>query len=119
MATAMIRPHGSDPVNPLYLADDAQRAALAREAEALPALTISSAAAANAVFRQNCGCTHLIAGRDHASVGKYYSERQMLNIAEADGCHGRPVCPCFAGPEHWQSRRAGTSGTKYVQSLLL
>lgn len=46
----MIKPHGSDTLNPLYVADDAERAALTEEAESLPALLISSGAAASAVM---------------------------------------------------------------------
>ena len=46
----MIKPHGSDTLNPLYVADDAERAALTKEAENLPAILISSGAAASAVM---------------------------------------------------------------------
>jgi sulfate adenylyltransferase len=46
----VIKPHGSDQLNPLYVIDSAQREALIKEAEQLPSLLISSAAAANAVM---------------------------------------------------------------------
>ena len=46
----MIKPHGSDTLNPLYVADDAKRAALQKEAEGLPKLLVCSQAAANAVM---------------------------------------------------------------------
>ncbi|MEE4110390.1 MAG: sulfate adenylyltransferase, partial [Halieaceae bacterium] len=46
----MIKPHGSASLNPRYVADDDQRAALTREAEGLPSLLLNSAAAANAVM---------------------------------------------------------------------
>ena len=46
----MIKPHGSDKLNPLYVEDDAKRAALLKEAEGLPSIVVSSAAAANAVM---------------------------------------------------------------------
>lgn len=46
----MIKPHGSDSLNPLYVADDAKRAELLKEAEGLPSILISSAAAGNAVM---------------------------------------------------------------------
>jgi len=46
----MIKPHGSDSLNPLYVADDAKRAALQKEAEGLPKLLVCSQAAANAVM---------------------------------------------------------------------
>ncbi len=46
----LIKPHGSDTLNPLYVADDAQRAELLEQAQRLPKLSICSQAAANAVM---------------------------------------------------------------------
>lgn len=46
----MIKPHGSETLNPLFVSDSDQRAALLAEAETLPSLTLNSAAAANAVM---------------------------------------------------------------------
>ena len=46
----MIKPHGSDELNPLFVENAAQRQALLKEAEKLPSLLLSSAAAANAVM---------------------------------------------------------------------
>ena len=46
----MIKPHGSDTLNPLYVADEAKRAELQKEAEGLPKLMVCSQAAANAVM---------------------------------------------------------------------
>ena len=45
----MIKPHGSDSLNPLFV-DATQRLALLQEAESLPSLLLNSAAAANAVM---------------------------------------------------------------------
>jgi sulfate adenylyltransferase len=46
----MIKPHGSDELKPLYVMDENERAELLKEAENLPSVVISSAAAANAVM---------------------------------------------------------------------
>ena len=46
----MINPHGSTELKPRYVQDDGRRADLAKEAATLPALTLNSAAAANAVM---------------------------------------------------------------------
>jgi sulfate adenylyltransferase len=46
----MIKPHGSDKLNPLYVQDENVRAELIKEAEGLPSIVVSSAAAANAVM---------------------------------------------------------------------
>ena len=45
---SLIKPHGSDTLNPLFVFDDAERAALVKEAEDLPSVVVCSAAAANA-----------------------------------------------------------------------
>ena len=46
----MIKPHGSDTLNPLYVADHAKRAALEAEAAGLKSIVVCSQAAANAVM---------------------------------------------------------------------
>ena len=46
----MIKPHGSDRLNPLFVYDSEKRNALIAEAENLPSLLLNSAAAANAVM---------------------------------------------------------------------
>ena len=50
MTDNLIKPHGSDTLNPLYVADDAKRAELQKEAETLPSIVVCSQAAANAVM---------------------------------------------------------------------
>jgi sulfate adenylyltransferase len=46
----MIKPHGSETLNPLYVQDEKKRAELAKEAEGLPSIVVTSAAAARAVM---------------------------------------------------------------------
>ncbi len=46
----MIKPHGSDELNPLFVYDEVKHAELCKEAEGLPSLLLNSAAAANAVM---------------------------------------------------------------------
>ncbi len=50
MDDGLIKPHGSDTLNPLYVADERRRAELLQEAESLPSIIVSSAAASNAVM---------------------------------------------------------------------
>ncbi|MFK7974899.1 MAG: sulfate adenylyltransferase [Halioglobus sp.] len=69
----MIKPHGSDALNPLYVADAAQREALAAEAESLPSLLVNSAAAANAV---------MLAGGYFNPLTGYMNLADSLSVAE-------------------------------------
>ena len=69
----MIRPHGSDKLNPLYVADPAKNAALAKEALGLPSILISSAAAGNAAM--------LGAGYFNPLTG-YMNKADAISVAE-------------------------------------
>lgn len=46
----MIKPHGADQLNPLYVADEQQRQSLIKQSETLPQVLVSSATASNAVM---------------------------------------------------------------------
>jgi len=46
----MIKPHGSDALNPLFVYDPKEHHELTHEAENLPSMMLTSAAAANAVM---------------------------------------------------------------------
>jgi len=67
----MIKPHGSDNLNPLFVYDSEQHHALMQEAEGLPSITVSSAAAANAVMM---------------GAGYFNPLTGYMNVADAMGC---------------------------------
>jgi sulfate adenylyltransferase len=69
----MIKPHGSETLNPLYVENDAKRAALLKEAEGLPSITVCSAAAANAVM-MGSGYFNPLTG--------YMNKADSLSVAE-------------------------------------
>ncbi len=69
----MIKPLGSDALNPLYVSDDAKRAELLKEAEGLPSIVISSAAAGNAV---------MLAGGYFNPLTGYMNVADSMSVAE-------------------------------------
>ena len=76
----MIKPHGSDELNPLFVYDTEKRHALVAEAESLPSILVNSAAAANAV---------MMGGGYFNPLNGYMNLADMLSVAEkmhtADG----------------------------------
>ena len=70
----MIKPHGSDALNALYIADDAQRAALIDEAATLEQILVSSAAAANAV---------MLGGGYFNPLDGYMTKADALSVAKS------------------------------------
>ena len=95
----MIKPHGSDELNPLYVMDAQERERLAREAEGLPSLVVSSAAAANAVmlgagyFNPLAGYMNLadalsVANRLHTTSGLFWPVPIVNMVKDAGGIRG-------------------------------
>jgi len=91
----MIKPHGSDELNPLFVYDTERRHALLAEAERLPSLLLNSAAAANAVmlgggyFNPLGGYMNLadalsVADRMHTTGGLFWPV-PILNLTEEAG----------------------------------
>jgi len=67
----MIKPHGSDELNPLFVYDTEKHEALSKEAESLPSLLLSSSAAGNAVM---------------LGAGYYNPLTGYMNVADAVSC---------------------------------
>ncbi len=70
----MIKPHGSDELNPLFVYDTEKRHALVAEAENLPSLLVNSAAAANAV---------MLGGGYFNPLTGYMNKADALSVAES------------------------------------
>jgi sulfate adenylyltransferase len=70
----LIKPHGADVLRPLFIEDAEQRQALAAEAESLPSLLLSSAAAANAV---------MLGGGYFTPLAGYMNKADAIRVAES------------------------------------
>ena len=94
----MIKPIGSDTLNPLFVADDEKRQALINEAANLPSILVSSATAANAVmlgggyFNPLTGYMNLadalsVANTMRMTSGQFFPV-PILNLVESTGSLG-------------------------------
>jgi len=68
----VIKPHGADALNPLFVADQAQRDQLTLEAQGLTQVTVSSASAANAV---------MLGGGYFTPLNGYMTKADTLQVA--------------------------------------
>jgi len=66
----------------------------------------------HAIFRQNYGCSHLIIGRDHAGVGKYYGPFDAQNIFDEIGRDELEIQPLKIDWTFWCHSCEGMASTK-------
>jgi sulfate adenylyltransferase len=59
----------------------------------------------HAIMRKNYGCTHIIIGRDHAGVGKYYGEEEAIDFFGS--FPDLEIAPVFIRGDFWYCRRCG------------
>jgi sulfate adenylyltransferase len=59
----------------------------------------------HAIMRKNYGCTHIIIGRDHAGVGKYYGEEDAIEIFKY--FPDLEIQPITVRGDFWYCRRCG------------
>ena len=96
----MIKPHGSEELRPMYVMDASERAALIQEAEKLPSIVVSSAAAANAVmlgagyFNPLTGYMGLadalaVADRMRTTAGLFWPVPIVNVVADASAIQGK------------------------------
>ncbi len=95
----MIKPHGSDTLNPLFVQDDTARAALTEEAKSLPSIIVSSADAANAVMLgagyfnpltgyMNKADALSVADNMHTTDGLFWPTPVLCLVENTDGIDG-------------------------------
>ena len=70
---ALISPHGASDLKPLYVADPQRNASLRQQAESLPSILVSSAAASNAV---------MLAAGYFTPLSGYMDKADALSVAE-------------------------------------
>jgi len=69
----LIAPHGADSLQPLFVVDEAERAAMAKEAASLKSIVVSSATAGNAV---------MLGGGYFTPLNGYMNKQDTLSVAQ-------------------------------------